>query len=218
VGIFTRFKDIVSANINSLLDAAEDPEKMLRLMMTEMEDTIVDMKSSCAGKMARKKEELRQKEALEKLRDRWAERAVMALERKREDLAREALKEKKHCKAELDLTGQDLKHYDTMISECRINIIQLEEKLELVRQKHKMLKQREKHAWEKKTAGMQSSAASSHDAARRFEDMENRIDRMEAEADLYSRNMKSEDEFATMEQNVEIDEELELLKNKMKEG
>ncbi len=95
MGIFTRFRDIVSANINAMLDRAEDPEKLIRLMIREMEDTLVELKASCACAMAetRKVERL-----LAEARDRerqWEDRAELAVRKGRDDLAREALTEKR---------------------------------------------------------------------------------------------------------------------------
>ena len=94
MGIFTRFRDIVSSNINAMLDKAEDPEKMIKLMIREMEDTLIELKSSCAGTIANHKkvdrlgQEAREKEAF------WNEKAELAVTRGRDDLARQALMEK----------------------------------------------------------------------------------------------------------------------------
>jgi phage shock protein A len=94
MGVFTRFKDIINANINSMLDKAENPEKMIRLMMQEMEDTLIDLKSSCAAKMAGKTKTLRELKDAEARVQRWQSRAELAISKKRDDLAREALIEK----------------------------------------------------------------------------------------------------------------------------
>ena len=109
MGIFSRFKDIVNSNINSLLDKAEDPEKMLRLMIQEMEDTLIELKSNCAAMMADgiRKEKLL--DETQKTLSRWENRALLAIEKKREDLAREALLEKRNVQAELESLKDQLK-------------------------------------------------------------------------------------------------------------
>ena len=91
MGIFTRFRDIVSSNINAMLDKAEDPEKLVRLMIREMEDTLVEIKASCAGVMAGAKKVERQ---LDEVRARiryWEEKAPLAVSKGRDDLARQPL-------------------------------------------------------------------------------------------------------------------------------
>src|SRR5690606_39606241 len=95
MGIFTRFKDIVSSNINAMLDKAEDPEKMIRLMVQEMEDTLVELKASCAGAMATKSKVSRAAEANASRVADWESKARLALTKGREDLAKEALAEKR---------------------------------------------------------------------------------------------------------------------------
>jgi phage shock protein A len=95
MGIFTRFRDIVSSNINTMLDRAEDPEKLIKLMIREMEDTLIEIKAACAGVMASSKKVQRQ---LDEIADRvkyWEDKAGLAVSKKRDDLAREALLEKR---------------------------------------------------------------------------------------------------------------------------
>jgi phage shock protein A len=220
MSIFSRFRDIVNSNINDLLDKVEEPEKMIRLMIQEMEDTLVELKSSCAGKMASRAEINREKEYLEKTLDRWDSRARLALEKKREDLAREALLEKKNCLNQIDLMGKDLEHFVKLIDECKSNILQLEQKLEEVRQKHKLLIQRGRHAEETKQARSAMRQANGTDAFHRFNELEKTVERMEAEAELsgYGASVDSsiEHEFDKLESESEIDEELEALKKSMK--
>ncbi len=219
MGVFSRMGDIINSNINAMLDKAEDPEKMIRLMIQEMEDTLVDLKSSCAAKMATRAEMNRDKEALEAKIERWSDRAVLAVERKRDDLAKEALLEKKQYEKQLGFAVIDLEHYDTLISECKANIGQLEQKLEEVTLKHKMLVQRSIHAAEKKRARTAMSNATGARAMMRFEDLENRIERMEADAELSGTVSQSgsdlEREFDRLEANEVIENELAALKKSM---
>ena len=91
MGIFTRFRDIVSANINAMLDKAEDPEKLIKLMIREMEDTLVELKASCAQVMANSKRAQRQLDEARSKRQYWAKNAELAVNKGRDDLAREEI-------------------------------------------------------------------------------------------------------------------------------
>lgn len=220
MGVFTRFRDIVNSNINSMLDKAEDPEKMINLMIREMEDTLVELKTSCAASMADKAKTERERDILKEKLERWDGRARLAVEKGRDDLAREALIEKKSVANQLELIENDLEQFDVIIDECRGNIIQLEEKLETVKQKRRILIQRGIHANEKLKARQSIKNASGVDAAMRFEELEGRIERMEADADMIFSGASSsnENEFAKMENETEIEAELDSLKKNMKQG
>jgi phage shock protein A len=218
MGVFTRFKEIVNANINSMLDKAENPEKMIRLMMQEMEDTLIDLKSSCAAKMAAKTKTEREIREIRARVKRWQSRAELAISKGRDDLAREALTEKKRAEKESAALEDDRAQYEKLISECKENILQLEEKLQSVRQKHKILVQRALHAQEQKKAKATMRQAGSEDAFRRFSELEGRIERMEAEADMAGLDDLSslESEFSRLETTDEIEDELNLLKEQIK--
>lgn len=222
MGVFSRMGDIINSNINAMLDKAEDPEKMIRLMIQEMEDTLVDLKSSCAAKMATRAEMERDRDTLVAKVERWSDRAVLAVEKKRDDLAKEALLEKKSCAGQLEYAEADLAHYEELISECKSNIAQLEAKLEEVTMKHKMLVQRSIHAVEKKRARTAMSNATGAKAMMRFEDLENRIERMEADAELSGRvdggGTDLEREFDKLESDGDIEDELAALKKSMNKG
>lgn len=216
MGVFTRFKDIVNANINSMLDKAENPEKMIRLMMQEMEDTLIDLKSSCAAKMASRTKAERELKEISSRIDRWQNRAELAISKKRDDLAREALVERKKAETEASVLQEDVVQYEKLISECKENILQLEEKLQNVRQKHKVLVQRSVHAQEQKRAKSTLRQAENDDAFRRFSELEGRIERMEAEAEMTGfADAPLEDEFSRLETTEEIEDELKELKDKL---
>jgi len=218
MGVFTRFKDIMSANINSLLDKAENPEKMIRLMIQEMEDTLVELKSACAAKMAAKTKAEREAREVESAMERWMARAQLAVEKKKDDLAREALNEKMKYARDLDVLKTDVDQYEKLISECKDNIIKIEEKLQTVRQKHKLLIQRGVHAKEQKKARETIREAAGSKAFQRFSELEGRIERMEAEAEMAGVSSPSglEDEFQKLESNSDIEAELQALKNSVK--
>ena len=211
MGVFSRFKDIVNANINSLLDKAEDPEKMLRLMMQEMEDTLIELKSNCAARMAGRIRLTRQIEEQKALVSRWQSRAKMAIDRDRDDLAREALLEKKKEKERLSQLEKDAVAYDEIIKENRDEIDQLDAKLEQARDKLRLLQEREKAAREQ---GRMNAHLKGNEEFH-FSSMEERIDRMTAENEL-GKKSSIDDIFTSLEEKEEIERELEELKKNRK--
>ncbi len=158
MGIFTRFRDIVSSNINAMLDKAEDPEKLIRLMIREMEDTLVEIKTACAGVMAGGKKIRRQLDGLGAKARYWEEKAALAVKKGRDDLAREALVEKRKFNRRIETLENDLTEHDLIIAQYQGDIRQLEEKLKSARDKQRMLVQRHIHA-QKKDAGSKRDAA-----------------------------------------------------------
>jgi phage shock protein A len=108
MGVFTRLRDIISSNINAMLDAAEDPEKLIRLMVQEMEDTLIEVKASCAGAIAARKKAERAEASAKAAVAEWQDRAGLAIDRGREDLAREALREKKKYEEKAGLFAEEV--------------------------------------------------------------------------------------------------------------
>ncbi|MGD9158817.1 MAG: PspA/IM30 family protein, partial [Desulfobacteraceae bacterium] len=117
MGIFTRFRDIVNSNINAMLDKAEDPEKLIKLMIREMEDTLVELKASCAGVMAGSKKLERNIDEVKGRVDYWAEKAPLAVSKGRDDLAREALIQKRKYAERVTDLEEELKEHEALIDE-----------------------------------------------------------------------------------------------------
>ena len=206
MSIFTRFKDIVNSNINSLLDKAEDPEKMLKLMITEMEDTVIDLKTSTAARMAEIiRLEKKAKEAEETV-GRWQKRAELAVEKGKEDLAREALGEKKTATAERDRIKASIDSLKNAVEEGKKEIATLEEKIRGAKSRLETLRMESQRADERKKENVNLNA--------RFEDLENRINRMNAYNDLNKTKEEesSEAKFSRMERDEDIERELERIK------
>ena len=214
MGIFTRLRDIVNSNINAMLDKAEDPEKLIRLMIQEMEDTLVEIRASCADAMATKKKVEREREEMITRAGQWAERAQLAVNRGREDLAREALLDKRRYYERAEKLENELSQCDVLIDQYQADIVQLEAKLNAAREKQRILAQRHLHAQQKKRAEMDIRRIETSDAIIRFEQFENRIERMEAEADLvnYGRKNSLEEEITALEGDEELEKELRDLK------
>jgi phage shock protein A len=214
MGIFTRLSDIISSNLNAMLDKAEDPEKLIRLMIQEMEDTLIEIKASCAGVMATKKKTQRElQEALDRTTQ-WGEKAQLAVNKGREDLAREALLEKRRYRERAGALEKELVHCEALIEQYQTDMAQLEDKLSTAREKQRILVQRHIHAQRKKRAQQEIRRFDTSDTLIRFAQFENRIERMEAEADLvnFGRKPPLEDEFARLAGDDEIEKELETLK------
>lgn len=215
MGIFTRFRDIVSSNINAMLDRAEDPEKLVKLMIREMEDTLVEMKASCAGLMAAAKKTRRLIEAAESKERFWAEKAELAVKKAREDLAREALLEKRRYDHKAQALDREGTEYDALIGQYQADIRQLEEKLASAREKERILVQRHLHAGKKMRAQQEIRKADSTQIIAKFDELETRIERMEAEAELVNsgRRPSLEVELEKLHLDDEIEKELESMKS-----
>ena len=216
MGIFSRMSDIISSNINSMLDKAEDPEKLVKMMIREMEDTLVEIKASCAGAMATKKRVQRELNTANERAREWGEKAQLAVDKGREDLAREALMEKKRYTEKVESLEKELEQCDALVNQYQSDIQKLEDKLSSARERQRVLVQRHIHAKGKKRAEEGIRKVDTSDAMVRFERFENRIERMEAEADLVNMGRKPnlEDEFNRLKTDDSIDKELQELKNR----
>lgn len=206
MSIFTRFKDIVNSNINSLLDKAEDPEKMLRLMIGEMEDTVIDLKTTTAARMA---EAIRSEKKVDEAKatvDRWQARAELAIEKGKDDLAREALVEKKHAQEVYERALENISSLKKSVEEGKEEIRTLEDKIKAAKDKLASLQREQARAQERRDSSVNLNA--------RFEEMENRINRMNAYNDLgkKSEEKSAEEKFSEMEKNDEIEAEIERIK------
>lgn len=218
MGIFTRLRDIINSNINAMLDKAENPEKLLKLMIQEMEDTLIEIKAQCASAMAQSKTLGR---AVAEARDRaeeWADKARMAMQKGRDDLAREALLEKRRYQERADSLEVQVHDTDALIEQYQNDITQLEAKMNSVREKQRLLVQRHVHAQTKKRAEETIRRADGTDVMARVESFEKRIDRMEAEADLvnFGRKPSLDEAFDRLVGDEELEKELEQLRAEVK--
>jgi phage shock protein A len=214
MGIFTRVSDIIHSNINAMLDKAEDPEKLIRLMIQEMEDTLVEIKASCAGAMATKKKVQRELDEALTRADQWGNKAQLAVNKGRDDLAREALVEKRRYRERAGALEREASECDALVEQYQDDIVQLEDKLKLAQEKRRILVQRHIRAQRSKRVQEGIRRIDSTDTLIRFEQFENRIERLEAEADLVnlSRKPALEEELARLEGDEEIEQELQALR------
>ncbi|MCJ2377529.1 phage shock protein PspA [Vibrio sp. ZSDZ34] len=221
MGIFSRFADIVNSNISALLDKAEDPEKMIRLIIQEMEDTLVEVRTNSAKAIADKKELARKVSAMEDQISEWQQKASLAITKQREDLARAALIEKQ----KLEKIIKGLHDEQTLVAETieklTSEIAKLETKIAETRAKQQALLIRNQAAHNRRDVQKHLHTSRTHEAMAKFEQYSRKVDELEAEADLYSQsgNAKSLDqEFAELQAQDEIEKELSKLKEQMKKN
>jgi phage shock protein A len=217
MGVFSRFTDIINSNINNLLDKAEDPAKMVRLIIQEMEDTLVEVRSSSAKTLADKKDLARQISRFETDATQWQEKAELALSKDREDLARAALMEKKKCAENAAALTDELSHVDEHIAKLQSEISQLQDKLADAKSRQKAIIMREKTAHSRLKVKKNIDSDRVNDALSRFDRYERKIDDIEAQVESYDMGSKSlADEIADLASDDKVDDELAQLKAKMK--
>jgi phage shock protein A len=215
MGIFSRFTDIVNSNINAILDKAEDPEKIVRLMIQEMEDTLVEVRSAAARAIADKKEISRKLNALEQEAQDWQGKAELALDKNREDLAKAALAEK----AQVAKAGDGLRHQLTLVTEGleKLNgdIKSLEEKLAYAKGRQQALITRHRAASKRLEVRKRLHDYRIDDALIRFEQYERRMDDLEGHVEAYDLGGKKDlaQEISDLESSDAVEQELRTLKS-----
>jgi len=183
-------------------------------MIREMEDTLIEIKANCAGAMATKKKIQREMEQVLDHAKNWDSKAQLAVDKGREDLAREALKEKRRYVERGESLETELDQAKGLIQQYQDDIQKLEDKLGAAREKQRILIQRHRHAQNKKRVENGIRKFDTSDAFHRFEEFQHRIDRMEAEGELvnYARKPSLNEEFAALESDDEIEQELAQIK------
>ena len=217
MSVFSRFTDIINANINSLLEKAEDPEKIIRLMIQEMEDTLVEIRSAAAKCIADRKEQRRYAAFLEREQEGWAKRAELAVRQSREDLARAALAEKQALNDELEQTRRDTKMLDEQLEKFNSDITQLQGKLNDAKTRQRSIVIRHKTASTQLAARKHIHDDKIDEMLFRFENAERRIDRVEAQGESLDMGRRKglAEEIAGLEDDDRVEDELAELKAKV---
>lgn len=219
MGVFSRFSDIVNANINAVLEKAEDPEKIIRLMIQEMEDTLVEIRSAAAKCIADRKEHGRRISYLEQEQEEWAKRAELAIRRDRDDLARAALAEKQAIADHVEQLKEEQEVLDSQLEKFNADITQLQSKLNDAKARQRSVVVRHKTATSQLSARKHIHNDRMDELLFRFENAERRIDRVESESEAMAmgrgRGRTLADEIADLEQNDRVEEELSALKSRV---
>ncbi len=218
MGIFSRFADIVNSNISALLDKAEDPEKMIRLIIQEMEDTLVEVRTNSAKAIADKKELARKVTSIDDQIEDWQNKATLALNKQREDLARAALIEKAKLQSVLKSLHTEQTLVDETIDKLTGEITKLESKITETRAKQQALTIRSQTASNRRDVQRHLHTSRTEEAMSKFEQYSRKVDELEAEADLYAQSSQGkslDQEFADLQAQDEIEQELAKLKQQM---
>ena len=214
MSIFKRIKDIVNSNINSLLDKAEDPEKMLKLMIGEMDEAIIKVKSDTAAKMANLKSVEKKVEEAEKAVSRWQERAELAIDKGSDEMAKEAIRERKVAEEILDSLRNDKSVLEKEVEEGKKELETLSSKLEEAKERLRTMPPKKEVVKVKEEKTKPTTRPNT-----RFEELENRINRLEAYRELSMKKEEPKKEEKTAEEKLEdLEIENEIAKIKEEKG
>jgi phage shock protein A len=222
MGIFSRMADIINSNINSMLDQAEDPEKMIRLIIQEMEDTLVEVRSSSARVLADRKAASRRLEQVRTEASGWEDKARLAIAKGREDLARAALQEKRAIEEEVALVEAELRATDEHIEQLNEEVSKLQQKLSDARAKQKAMLMRGKTVESRIKVKRQMQREALDTAFQRFEHFERRMDTLESQLESMDIGRDVSPDLAAeidaLQEDERISEELERLRSEMGDG
>ena len=215
MGIFSRTRDIVAANVTDLLDKAEDPAKMIRMIILEMEETLVEVRASAARSIADQKEMRRHISKLEQLQHSWTEKAELALAKGREDLARAALAEKNKAGDMAEQLSREIAVIDEALHASEADIAKLQAKLREARARQNSIATRLESAHNRQRMREVYAGSKVDDAFSRFEMMERRVDLAEGRADAAGMGAAPktlEEQIAELRNEERVEAELEALK------
>jgi phage shock protein A len=217
MGIFSRISDIINANINALLDSAENPEKMIRLVIQEMEETLIEVRTNSARLLAEKKELLRRNDRLVKQVEDWGRKAELALSKDRDDLAKAALVEKATVNDVIAVVEQDLRKLEETLDKLTDEIEQLQLKLNDCKARQKTILMRTKATQNRVAVNRKLNDYSVEEAINKMDYFEKKIEQMESQIEADAIGKPSlRDEFDELEMQDKIDQELQELKSKVK--
>lgn len=219
MSIFSRMGDIINSNINSILDKAEDPEKMVRLIIQEMEETLVEVRSTSARAIADKKELQRRHDWLIEEIGEWERKAEVAIKKGRDDLAKGALVERNKAQEAADSIAQEAAMIDSTLTKLGEDVATLQAKIKDAKARQNAIVLRGQAAQTRLGVKRQLSDHSIDDALLRFEQYERKMDDLEGEIESFDLGQQSlADEIEDLERGEELDNQLAAFKEKVRTG
>lgn len=219
MSIFSRMSDIINANLNALLDKAEDPEKMVRLIVQEMEETLVEVRTTSARTIADKKELVRRRDWLSQESAEWERKAEVAIRKGREDLARGALVEKNKAAESVDAVDHEMVWLDETLAKLSVDTAALQAKIKDAKSRQHAIILRGKAAKSRLGVRRQLHETNIEDAMHRFEHYERKMDDLEGQVEAYDLGRRTlSDEIDELESDEGIDAELASLKARIGES
>lgn len=214
MGIFSRMGDIINSNLNSMIEKAENPEKIARLIIQEMEDTLVEVRTSAARNIAEKKELQRKAESYEVRAAEWGTKAELALGKGREDLARGAVQAKQQSEQMAEVVRKEIDILGEAVAKADSDLSKLQSKLDEAKAKHKSLMMRSNVAGNQIKMRTHMTTNKVDDALQRYERMERKVDELEAHVEAFDlgSGQSLESQFAELEAGEAVDAELDALK------
>jgi len=218
MGIFSRMGDIINSNLNAMVDKAENPEKIARLIISEMEDTLIEVRTNAARSIAEKKELARKAESYDARAAEWGAKAELALEKGREDLARGAVQAKQQATQMAAVVRSEIEVLDETVTKADADLGKLQSKLNEAKAKHKSLIARGQTAETRIRVRSQITDTKVDDALARYERMERKVDELEAHVEAFDlgQGQSLEAQFAEIEADEAVEAELAALKASMK--
>ena len=220
MGLFSRFTDIINANLNSMLDKAEHPEKMIRLIIGEMEETLVEVRTTAAKNIAEQKTLARKVKAAREGVAHWHDKAEVALSKSRDDLAKSALAQKHKCQAELTQLDGENGQLTDLLSAIQEDAQRLQDKLSEAKRRQEALLLRQESAEVRLKVREKAVIYNIDEAMAKFERYQQKIDRLEAQVESYdlTENKDLSTQIAELEQDESVEAELAEMKKKVVNG
>lgn len=219
MSVFSRITDIVNSNLNAMLDKAEDPEKMVRLIIQEMEETLVEVRTTSARAIADKKEMSRRRGLLTTEASEWQRKAELAISKDRDDLARAALVERTKVAEQAQVLDDELAVLDETLAKLNDDIYALQEKIKDAKNRQNAIILRGKAAQTRLGVRRQLNDHSIDDAMNRFEHYERKMDDLEGQIESYDMGQRTlASEIDELDRDDAVDEELARLKAQVKNG
>jgi phage shock protein A len=213
MSVFSRLTDIVNSNINALLDKAEDPEKMVRLIIQEMEETLVEVRTASARAIADKKELARRGEWYRQEAAEWDRKAEVAVRKGRDDLARAALVERNRALESAEALQHELGVLESTLAKLADDTVALQQKLKDAKARQNAIVIRGQAATTRLSVRRQLHESNIEDAIERFEQYERKMDDLEGQIEAYDLGKRNlSEEIAELEHDEHIDSELDKLK------